>query len=88
VADSLVIGAAFLLAYFLRANIQGYPSAILDSLHKLPPLRDYLWVMMIVIPIWIVSLSQAGIYKEIVGGKIIKNIKYLTLQDKGSILVV
>jgi len=65
VADSLVIGAAFLLAYFLRANIQGYPSAILDSLHKLPPLRDYLWIMMIVIPIWIVSLSQAGIYKEI-----------------------
>ena len=65
VADSLVIGAAFLLAYFLRANIQGYPSAVFESLHKLPPLWDYLWMMAIVIPIWIASLSQLGVYKEI-----------------------
>ena len=65
VADSLVIGAAFLLAYFLRANIQGYPSAIFESLHKLPPLWDYLWMLLIVIPIWIASLSQLGVYKEI-----------------------
>jgi exopolysaccharide biosynthesis polyprenyl glycosylphosphotransferase len=65
VADSVVIGAAFLLAYFLRANIQGYPSAIFESLHKLPPLWDYLWMILIVIPIWITSLSQIGVYKEI-----------------------
>ena len=64
VEDCLVVGSAFSLAYILRDNLHYiYPTAS-EFLHKLPPFKDYAWMMVIVIPLWIMTLSYYGMYQS------------------------
>jgi len=60
--DSLVVAIAFVLAYILRDNLQYLHSAKFEFLHKMPPFKDYAWLTIIVIPLWIATLSHYGMY--------------------------
>lgn len=60
--DSLVVASAFVLAYILRDNLQYFHTITLEPLHKMPPFKDYAWMLVIVIPLWIASLSHFGMY--------------------------
>lgn len=53
--DILVIFASLVLAYHLRAQFKG----------KLNPLHDYLWVLIVVIPVWFYLLNRNGLYSSI-----------------------
>lgn len=52
--DSLVVASAFVLAYILSTKF--------EVLHKMPPFKDYAWLTIIVIPLWIATLSHYGMY--------------------------
>ncbi|MBW7899636.1 UDP-glucose:undecaprenyl-phosphate glucose-1-phosphate transferase [Candidatus Brocadiaceae bacterium B188] len=65
IADCIVIGAAFLLTYIL-----GYRAPHLYYLNsqfmpKLPPIQEYAWMLIIVIPVWITCLSYFKMYKTV-----------------------
>jgi exopolysaccharide biosynthesis polyprenyl glycosylphosphotransferase len=62
--DVVVVGAAFLLSYSLRDGFHYLDFAALDLLHKMRPLKDYAWIMMLAIPLWIVFLSKVGAYQS------------------------
>jgi exopolysaccharide biosynthesis polyprenyl glycosylphosphotransferase len=64
IIDSLVVAAAFLLAYILRDSMPYFYTARLPFLHDIPPLKDYVWMMVVVIPVWIASLTHFGMYRS------------------------
>ena len=53
--DILVIFASLVLAYHFRAQFKG----------ELNPLHDYLWVLIVVIPVWFYLLNRNGLYSSI-----------------------
>lgn len=65
IADCIVIGSAFLLAYLIRHNVSYRYSLNLELPPKLPPLKEYTWMTIIVIPVWISCLSYFGMYKSV-----------------------
>ena len=56
--DAAVVGGAFLFAFILRE----YPDIEYLYLHSLPPLADYLPILLLVIPIWLFTLKAFGTY--------------------------
>jgi len=67
-ADLLILAASFILAYFIRANIYHlykfdlFPSRVVMG--TLYPLDNYLWLLLIVIPVWYGLLSSQGLYES------------------------
>jgi len=66
--DVLIVGASFILAYFLRKNIyifyklDLFPSrVVMGTIH---PLDKYLWLLLIILPVWYGLLSFHGIYES------------------------
>lgn len=53
--DTCVICSALVLAYFIRAQFQG----------KLLPLYNYLWVLVVILPIWFYLLKRHELYASI-----------------------
>lgn len=63
--DCVVTACAFLLAYTLRDHLQNLEIPTLSGLlHTVAPFRDYSWMLVVVIPLWIASLSYFGIYNS------------------------
>jgi exopolysaccharide biosynthesis polyprenyl glycosylphosphotransferase len=58
--DALTVLASCGLAYYVRLQLFAHERA-----HALFPARSYLWLVPVVILIWIVTGSAAGIYREI-----------------------
>ena len=65
-ADLVVMAGSFILAYFLRANIYFFyrldlfPSrVVMGTIH---PLDKYLWLLLIILPVWYALLSSQGLY--------------------------
>jgi exopolysaccharide biosynthesis polyprenyl glycosylphosphotransferase len=54
-ADVFVICVALVLAYHVRTLFQGW----------LLPLRNYLWVLVVVLPVWFYLLNRHGLYASI-----------------------
>jgi exopolysaccharide biosynthesis polyprenyl glycosylphosphotransferase len=54
-ADLIVTAASFFLAYYLRRDFA-------DHLEDIGPVSDYLWILLIVLPIWWLLLSLHGAY--------------------------
>jgi exopolysaccharide biosynthesis polyprenyl glycosylphosphotransferase len=54
-ADIFVICASLLLAYHVRTLFQG----------RLLPLYNYLWVLLVVLPLWLYLLKRQGLYASI-----------------------
>jgi len=65
--DVLVVAGSFILAYFLRENIYSYykldlfPSRVVMG--GIYPLDKYLWLLLIVLPVWYGLLSFQGLYE-------------------------
>ena len=57
--DAAVVGASFLLAFTLRDDLD------LQFLHQLPPISDYLPMLLLIIPLWIFTLKAFGAYDSI-----------------------
>ncbi len=55
-ADGVVIIISYLLAYIIRAN--------LPSLSSLSPLIYYLWLLVLIVPIWLVLFTHFGLYES------------------------
>lgn len=55
VADTVVLVAAFFLAYALRELSGG----------GLAPLRNYAWVILAAVPVWYVLMRKAGLYESL-----------------------
>jgi exopolysaccharide biosynthesis polyprenyl glycosylphosphotransferase len=55
-ADMLVTAASFVLAYYLRRDFAG------ESLAEIGPLTDYLWIFVIILPIWGLLFTLHGAY--------------------------
>lgn len=62
VLDCLAVGVAFYLPYFLRDHVSYLSPGDWTELHKLPPLQESAWVLIIVVSLWILSLSYSGVY--------------------------
>jgi exopolysaccharide biosynthesis polyprenyl glycosylphosphotransferase len=54
-ADACVICSALVLGYHIRTRFQG----------KLLPLYNYLWVLVVVLPVWFYLLKRQGLYASI-----------------------
>jgi len=54
-ADACVICSALVLGYFVRTRFHG----------KLLPLHNYLWVLIIIVPVWFYLLKRQGLYASI-----------------------
>lgn len=63
--DCLVVGIAFCLPYLLRDSLSYFAPGKLARLHRLPSLQESAWLLTIVAPLWIVSLSHAGMYRSL-----------------------
>ncbi|MFB0525850.1 MAG: sugar transferase [bacterium] len=67
-ADLLILVVSFILTYFIRANIyQFYKFDLFPSrvvMGTLYPLDNYLWLLLIVIPVWYGLLSSQGLYES------------------------
>lgn len=67
-ADLLVLAVSFILAYFLRANIYFFykldlfPSRVIMG--TIYPLDSYLWLLLIILPVWYSLLSSQGLYES------------------------
>jgi len=67
-ADLVIMTGAFILAYFLRANIYFFykldlfPSRVIMG--TIYPLDKYLWLLLIILPVWYVLLSSQGLYES------------------------
>ena len=67
-ADMLVLAVSFILAYFLRANIYFFykfdlfPSKVVMG--TIYPLDNYLWLLLIILPVWYALLSFQGLYES------------------------
>jgi len=66
IADLFVLAVSFILAYLLRKNIYVFykldlfPSKIVMG--SLYPLDKYLWLLLIILPVWISLLNFQGLY--------------------------
>jgi len=67
-ADLLILAVSFILAYFIRANIYHlykfdlFPSrVVMGTIH---PLDKYLWLLLIILPVWHGLLSSQGLYES------------------------
>jgi len=67
-ADVLIVAGSFILAYFLRKNIYSFykldlfPSrVVMGTIH---PLDKYLWLLLIILPVWYGLLSFQGFYES------------------------
>ncbi len=69
ISDSVVITAAFYLAYALRQDVHSiYRWDMVSQQHVLDPLKDihsYLWLLLIILPLWIGMLQIMGGYREL-----------------------
>jgi exopolysaccharide biosynthesis polyprenyl glycosylphosphotransferase len=67
-ADMLVVAGSFVLAYFVRKNIYAsykldfFPSRVVIG--TIYPLDSYLWLLLIIIPLWYGLLSFQGLYES------------------------
>jgi len=67
-ADVLIVACSFILAYFLRENIylfyklDLFPSRVVMG--TIYPLDKYLWLLLIIIPVWSGLLSVQGLYES------------------------
>ena len=61
VGDALIVAAGFLVSYWLR---QGPLRGSFDDV-TLFPLKDYLWALVLAVPIWIGMLWRSGIYSSL-----------------------
>jgi exopolysaccharide biosynthesis polyprenyl glycosylphosphotransferase len=67
-ADLLVLAVSFILAYYLRANIYFFyrldlfPSRVIMG--TIYPLDNYLWLLLIILPVWYGLLSSQGLYES------------------------
>ena len=64
VIDCLVVGIAFCLPYVLEDHLSYFYPIVLSVQHRLPPLKECVWVLFIVVPLWITSLSFSGMYRS------------------------
>jgi exopolysaccharide biosynthesis polyprenyl glycosylphosphotransferase len=55
-ADLILLLVAFFTAYYMRGHLAG-------SLSR--PLHGYLWVLLVVLPVWFFLLSKAGFYSSV-----------------------
>ena len=66
IADMLVIAGSFILTYFLRKNIYSFykldlfPSRVVMG--TIYPLDKYLWLLLIILPVWYGLLNSQGLY--------------------------
>jgi len=58
ISDTLMTVVSFLLAYYIRFYIHQVPT------EYIPAFLPYLKLLIIVIPIWLISLSSHGLYKQ------------------------
>ena len=58
VSDALMTTVSFLLAYYIRFYIHKVP------VEYIPAFQPYLKLLIIVIPVWLISLSYHGLYKQ------------------------
>lgn len=58
ISDTLMTVVSFLLAYYIRFYIHKVPA------EYIPAFQPYLKLLIIVIPIWLISLSYHGLYKQ------------------------
>jgi len=67
-ADLLIVAGSFILAYFIRANIYSFykldlfPSKVVMG--TIPTLDRYLWLLLIILPVWYGLLSLQGLYES------------------------
>jgi len=67
-ADLLILAVSFILAYFIRANIYHlykfdlFPSRVVMGTAY--PLDSYLWLLLIILPVWYGLLSSQGLYES------------------------
>lgn len=67
-ADVLIVAGSFILAYFLRGNIylfyklDLFPSRVIMG--AIYPLDKYLWLLLIILPVWSGLLSVQGLYES------------------------
>lgn len=67
-ADLLIVAISFILAYFLRGNIylfyklDLFPSRVVMG--AIYPLDKYLWLLLIILPVWYGLLSSQGLYES------------------------
>ena len=64
VIDCLVVGIAFCLPYVLEDHLSYFYPVVLAVQHGLHPLKECAWVLFIVVPLWIASLSYSGMYRS------------------------
>ena len=57
VVDLIITALSFLLAYYVRWYFTGF-----NSLEKIGPLENYIWVLLVILPIWWVLFSMHGAY--------------------------
>ena len=66
--DAAVISAAFLTTYFLRKHIhQFYHFDVFSNREVFTPLKmleDYLWLLLIILPLWLGVLHMMGAYHQ------------------------
>ena len=58
ISDTLMTTASFLLAYYIRFYIHNV------SPENIPAFQPYLKLLIIVIPVWLISLAYHGLYKQ------------------------
>jgi len=67
-ADVLIVGASFILAYFLRGNIHLFYKLDLfpsrEVMGTIYPLDMYLWLLLIILPVWCGLLNFQGLYES------------------------
>lgn len=56
VIDAVLMAAAYALAFFVRGQLE------FSFLHELPPFEDYLPMLLLVVPAWIICLELTGAY--------------------------
>lgn len=67
-ADVLIVAGSFILAYFFRENIYFFykldlfPSRVIMG--TIYPLDKYLWLLLIILPVWSGLLSVQGLYES------------------------
>ena len=54
--DLLITAVSFLLAYSIRKNYSG------EGLVEIGPITDFLWILLIVLPIWLLLFTLHGAY--------------------------
>jgi len=74
--DVLILGVSFILTYFIRTNIYHFykfdlfPSRVVMG--TIYPLDKYLWLLLIILPIWYGLLSFQGLYESFRTKRLIK----------------